>query len=327
VFIIINLLTFYHSHLKRPDGPNIILIIADALRADHLGCYGYARDTSPNIDRFASDSLLFENAWANSSWTKPSVGSILTSLYPTEHGAIFYYDRLSSKRLTQAELLRNRSYKTVCFQTNPILFKGNSFQQGFSTYLELPPEKGKIVVDAFQDWLKSHRSSTFYAYIHFMTTHIPYEAPEKLSQVLGINENEGTLIRVLAQIGLSHDKKDKVSAIYDRGIKMLDNYFRGLLEILNELHFKEKIIIFLTADHGEELWDHGSFEHGHSLYNEFIKVHLIIYYPGLRGNITIKKNIQLKEIGPLILGSAAGNSHQLEDFLIDRGETDDSQPI
>jgi len=313
--------SLYHHYIKKPEGPNVILIVADTLRADHLGCYGYTKPTSPNIDKFASESLLFKNAWANASWTKPSMGSLFTSLFPHEHDFFFLADKLSSTNLTLTELFRNMDYKTIAFQTNPVLFKEHNFHQGFESYLELPPDKGKIVVDRFKDWLKNHNKKPFFAYLHFMTTHIPYESPEELSQIIGINNNEGTFIRLLTQLNLQKIKKESVIELYDRAIKELDWYLCDVLETLNKFDLKEKTIIIFTSDHGEELWDHGSFEHGHCLYNEVIKIPLIIHYPKAGHGLTIERNVQLKEIGPIIIGLAKDNFGQLEFLFSDKNKS------
>ncbi len=321
LFVLLNLFSLYHGHIKKPDGPNIIIIVADALRADHLGCYGYTKPTSPNIDKFASESLLFKNAWANASWTKPSMGSLFTSLFPHEHGFFFLADKLSSTNLTLTELFRNMDYKTIAFQTNPVLFKEHNFHQGFESYLELPPDKGKIVVDRFKDWLKNHNKKPFFAYLHFMTTHIPYESPEELSQIIGINNNEGTFIRLLTQLNLQKIKKESVIELYDRAIEELDWYLCDVLETLNKFDLKEKTIIIFTSDHGEELWDHGSFEHGHCLYNEVIKIPLIIHYPKAGHGLTIERNVQLKEIGPIIISLAKDNFSQLEFLFSDKNKS------
>jgi len=321
LFLVANMFSLYHHYIKKPEGPNVILIVADTLRADHLGCYGYTKPTSPNIDKFASESLLFKNAWANASWTKPSMGSLFTSLFPHEHDFFFLADKLSSTNLTLTELFRNMDYKTIAFQTNPVLFKEHNFHQGFESYLELPPDKGKIVVDRFKDWLKNHNKKPFFAYLHFMTTHIPYESPEELSQIIGINNNEGTFIRLLTQLNLQKIKKESVIELYDRAIKELDWYLCDVLETLNKFDLKEKTIIIFTSDHGEELWDHGSFEHGHCLYNEVIKIPLIIHYPKAGHGLTIERNVQLKEIGPIIIGLAKDNFGQLEFLFSDKNKS------
>jgi len=315
VFIIINLLTFYHSHLKRPDGPNIILIIADALRADHLGCYGYARDTSPNIDRFASDSLLFENAWANSSWTKPSVGSILTSLFPHQHGAVYWSSVLAHNRMTITEILKNLGYRTYGVQTNPVLSKAHGFNQGFDYYEQIDLARGEKITKEFSRWLKANPGRPFFAYLHYYDTHVPYNAPKAFGEKFGVNsyqlfkagEFKTIDVRLLNLLDLSDEDKKSLINLYDAGVNYVDYNFKCILDSLDEMSILDKTIIVFTSDHGEEFWEHGNYEHGHTLYEELLRVPLIIGYPGKVRGERIKSNVQLVDILPIIM-QLSGNS-------------------
>jgi len=112
LFLLLNMFSIGHKLFNHPSGPNVLLIVPDALRADHLGCYGYNRPTSPMIDKFAANAFVFEKALSNASWTLPSMGSLFTSLYPHEHRAFYWTDSLPDDCLTLAEVFRNKKYKT-----------------------------------------------------------------------------------------------------------------------------------------------------------------------------------------------------------------------
>lgn len=236
VFVLINILTFCQKLLNRPSGPNVILIVSDALRADHLGCYGYKKPTSPKIDKFSADALVFEKAMSNAPWTKPSMGSIFTSLYPHEHKAFYWSDNLSDECLTLAEIFRNKNYATFAIQTNLILSKKHNFQQGFLHYFEMPMEKAEEVTNSFNIWIERNKKTPFFAYLHYMDTHIPYNAPQELNQIFKLKDNNLFMprkfhaidVRILSEMGLSTDDKKNLVKLYDEAIK----YYVHLLDLV-----------------------------------------------------------------------------------------------
>ena len=148
------------SIVQAPD-PNVLLIVIDSLRADHLGAYGYQLNTSPHIDELAADGALFENAITPSPWTRPAMASLLTSLYPHVHGATIGRT-LPAEVLTLAESLQARYYRTVEIQTNPFI-QGKNFAQGFATYSEIIEAAGEQVVNAFLRWLDQDDRPRFFA--------------------------------------------------------------------------------------------------------------------------------------------------------------------
>ncbi|MFQ6069671.1 MAG: sulfatase [Candidatus Aminicenantales bacterium] len=310
--VTVNLLSISHKLFNPPSSPNVLLIVADALRADHLGCYGYDRPTSPQIDNFAAESLVFERALSNSPWTKPSMGTIFTSLYPHQHQAFHWSDNLKNECLTLAEVFRNRNYSTFAKQTNPSITKKYNFNQGFQHYEEMVLEKGERVTNKFIEWLRKNKNKPFFAYLHYMDTHFPYNAPREFSRIFGIKEdslfNPGEFktvdIRLLTEMGLSAEEKNHLISLYDGAIKYFDYNFKVIMDNLKELKITDKTIIVFTADHGEEFWDHGGFAHGHTLYRELLHVPLIIRYPPLFQAERIKFNVPLLDLFPTILSMA-----------------------
>ena len=309
ILVLINILNIGQKLFNSPSGPNVILIVPDALRADHLGCYGYSRPTSPQIDKFAADALIFEKAMSNSPWTKPSMGTVFTSLYPHEHQAFSWMDNLSDECLTIAEVFRNKNYATFAIQTNPSITEKHNFRQGFQYYREMVLEKGEVVTSSFNSWVKKHKKKPFFAYLHYMDTHVPYNAPQEFSQIFGLKDDalftpgefQTMDVRLLGEMGLSIQDKQSLVNLYDAAIKYFDSNFAKIVDNLRKLGILNKTIIILTSDHGEEFWEHDGFAHGHTVYNELLHVPLIIGYSPHLPKRHIKSYVQLLDFFPTIL--------------------------
>jgi arylsulfatase A-like enzyme len=317
IFILLNILSFGQRIFSSPSGPNVILIVPDALRADHLGCYGYSRPTSPQIDKFAAAALFFEKAMSNSPWTKPSIGSVLTSMYAHEHKAFCWMDNLPDESLTLAEVFRNRNYRTFAIQTNPSITEKHNFKQGFEYYRELVLEKGEVVTSSFNAWLEKHNKKPFFAYLHYMDTHVPYNAPQEFSQIFGLKEDplftpgefKTMDVRLLGEIGLARNDKQNLVDLYDAALKYFDSSFAEIVDNLKKLGILNKTIIILTSDHGEEFWEHGGFAHGHTVYNELLHVPLIIGYSAHLPKRHIESYVQLLDLFPTIASLAGIKVH------------------
>jgi len=293
-----NLAAVVAKRIRVPQGPNVLVIVADALRADHLGCYGYEKPTSPNIDQFARENLVFENALSNASWTKPSIGSLFTSLYPHRHGALYMLDRLEDSLLTAAEAFRNVGYATLGIQKNFCVDRRFNFDQGFETFVDAFEKPDELVFDRWNAWIARHRRQRFFGYLHFMNTHVPFLSSSEFDKKFIIGENVGVDIRILTKLGLGEEDRQRLKDLYDESIIAFDQNVQKLFESLRRQGLWDNTIIVLTADHGEELWDHGSFEHGHTLYNEILHVPLILRLPpGIPGR-RIQAPAQLFDLFP-----------------------------
>ncbi len=161
--------------------PLVIVYLVDTLRADHLPLYGYARDTAPELSRFARDSVVFDQAIASSSWTKPSVASLFTSLLPREHGCVQFYTPLDPALVTLAERLRDRGFGTGAVVVNQlVLAKNMHFDQGFAHFAAPPsPQRAEQVVDAALEFLDARRGQPTFLYVHTMDAHTPYLPPSR----------------------------------------------------------------------------------------------------------------------------------------------------
>jgi len=287
-----------------PPGPNVLLVVADALRPDRLGCYGSTAGLTPNIDRAAADGLVFEEAMSSAPWTKPAMGSLMASLYPHEHGAYHLPDSLSRQVTTLAEAFRDKGYATFGIQKNACIGASYGFGQGFDAYIDATDMPETEILSFFERRIRRTGRRPFFAYLHFMGTHIPFQSDEALDPKFALGENHGVDIRILTQLGLAEADKNRIRALYDKAVAAFDGHFGALLEALRGRGAEAGTIVVLTADHGEELWDHGFFEHGHTLYNELLRVPLVLRSPGRFSPGRVAFLLQHLDLYPFLLGQA-----------------------
>jgi len=292
---------------------NIILILIDVLRADHLPCYGYQKNTAPYINELAGKSIVFDNAISQSSWTKPSMASLFTSLFPHNHNTRRRKDMLPENAHCIAKDLNTSGYYTFAIQPNPCIKSRHAFNQGFDEYLEgeIRKYQADTIVDIFNRFLDMRKKSDkFFAYLHFMDVHYRYNPPQKYRHQFVDEDFDGLLNSAKLKIMDFKDKslnlsvldKKHLEALYDAEINFVDDQIRRILEKLTPLKMMDNTIIIITSDHGEEFWDHGAFEHGHMMYNELLWVPLIIYQPRLKvRNKRIKQLIRLIVIYPTLM--------------------------
>jgi len=309
VLAVLNFWNIANRHFVQPQGPNILLVVADTLRADHLGCYGYTKSASPYIDRFAESSILFEKHFSNAPWTKPSMGTLFTSLSPRQHRVFYWADNLKNSNLSMAEVFRNKNYRTMAIQTNPSITAQYNFSQGYQDFIELPMENGSAATEEFDVWLEKNHKKPFFSYVHFMDTHMPYNALEEILRIFHLEKDNssesidfGTLdIRILTELGLNPEYKISLIELYDRAVRDIDRHFERLMESLSSNKVLDNTLIIFTSDHGEEFWDHGGFEHGHSLYNELMHVPLLLHFPGHLSPDRITAYTQHLDVFPTLL--------------------------
>ncbi|MFA5005164.1 MAG: sulfatase [Candidatus Omnitrophota bacterium] len=292
--------------------PNLILICLDALRADHLGCYGYSRDTTPNIDRLASEGVVFEKAFSQSSFTLPSIASLFTSKYVSSHKADRIERRLADSQITLAEVLKASGYNTAAFIYNATQFDPVfGLNQGFNTYSigeesDRKPSFAKTL-PACLDWLKANRQKPFFIFLHSNDIHEPYHS---------VYENffdpayRGRLDNEYMASGTPFHKNnlkrtprevEHIIAHYDGGIKYADTFIGKLIKQLEEWGLLEKTAIIIFSDHGEILSDRGKqFCHGFSVHDEEAHVPLIISGPQVKA-LRVSCQVQLIDVMPTIL--------------------------
>lgn len=299
--------------------PNILLYVVDTLRADHLGCYGYPRPTSPNVDALAAESLLFEDAIAQASWTTPSTASILTGRDPLGHGALELGQGLRQDVPTLAELLRANGYRTGGFVTNGNVSGSLGFRRGFDEYVYLPEDRTRPTVHVPADelhervfsWLRAGDGRPFFLYVHATDPHAPYAAPQRLVdrfRPAGPLPPLATLAEPVRALQgdpalATPENVAYLTALYDAEIAFLDENLAKLIAELRTLGLYDASVVVLTADHGEELHDHGRFGHGHSLYREQTRIPLLLRLPGgAQGGQRVTAVARLIDVLPTLLG-------------------------
>ncbi|MBI5506752.1 MAG: sulfatase [Deltaproteobacteria bacterium] len=262
---------------------NVVLISIDTLRADHVGTYGYSRPTTPNIDALSKTSVVFEDAIAQSSWTRAAHMSIFTGLHPREHGYIALADRrrLDDKVATLASVLRENGYTTAAFVGGVNVAAEYGFDQGFDVYRS----NGKFFRDNFQDamyWLDGNEKSRFFLFLHGYDAHTPYASDPIDRLAIGVTSQmpRKGLRKTCTKAGAIERIQPFVEA-YDAAVHRADRYVGKILADLERRHLLERTIVVLLSDHGEEFLEHGRCFHLSTLYREVLHVPLIVKAPGL----------------------------------------------
>jgi choline-sulfatase len=281
------------SKVKAPK--NVIVLLIDTLRADRLKPYTpSSRVKTPAFDDLAKRGTLFEWPMSPENWTKPSVASVLTGLYPQTHGATKMESVLGQKALLISEHLKAQGFSTGSFIANGYVSDRFGFAQGWDHYTNFIRErKNTDAENLFReaaDWIETRKGDRFFAYIQTIDPHVPYDPPDQFLKMYDARDYDGQVKNRLTPKLLEEAKKSKVvfserdkvrlNALYDGEISYHDHYFGKFLERLEAMGALEDTLIVITSDHGEELDDHGSWGHGHSVYNELLRVPLVFYMPG-----------------------------------------------
>jgi arylsulfatase A-like enzyme len=269
------------------EAPLAILYLVDTLRADHTGPYGYARPTTPELDRFAKDAVVFETAVAHASWTKPSVASILTSLLPGQHRAVQLRDPLESSHVLVSEMLHAKGFSTGAAIANSVIYLPESnFDRGFDYFAGLHGEEGRPsklvdaagVVDTALRWLDSRRGMPNFLYVHTMDPHVPYAPPPPFDRMFEPHptpEHPATDPRDDYKEPLD---RERMIAQYDGDVAYGDREFGRFIRELKIRGLYDRALIVFMGDHGEEFLDHGQWLHGRSLFDELIHIPLIVKF-------------------------------------------------
>jgi arylsulfatase A-like enzyme len=296
-----------------PDdrAPLAIVYLVDTLRADHTTPYGYARDTTPALMAFAKDAVVFDQAISAASWTKPAVASLMTSLLPGRHRAVQLRDSLDPGLVTLAEMLQARGLATGAAVANSVIYSaGTNFDQGFDFFAGLHgagnrPSKvveAGPVVDAGLRWLDERRGFPDFLYVHTMDPHVPYTPPPPFDQKYEPHptpDHTGQDPRFDFKEPLD---RDRLIAQYDGEIAYGDQEFGRFVQELKKRGLYDRALIVFMADHGEEFEDHGKWLHGRSVFDELVRVPLLVKFPGQKdGGRRVGQQVQSVDLLPTIL--------------------------
>ena len=286
---------------------NLILISIDTLRADHLGGYGYSRETSPAIDAFAKRSVRFERAVTQGESTLPGHGAMLTSRYYGSYGAKKLPSGPPPEVDTLAEILKGHGFATWGFVDGGYLRRVFGFDQGFDHY-EDERVKIKGILDKVNPWLDTHQAERFFLFVHCYDVHTPYNAPDPYGSMFvdpnyrgTFRPNAGHFDAVEKRaLGFSADDFRFAIARYDGGIRHTDHYVGMFLHRLEQLGLLDTSLVIITSDHGEEFLEHGGFQHKKIFHYPNLHVPLIIHAPG-RSPRTVEDPVELIDVVPTVL--------------------------
>jgi arylsulfatase A-like enzyme len=296
---------------------NVILISLDTLRPDHLGCYGYGKDTSPHTDALAGDAVMFLNTFATSPWTLPSHVSLMTALNCINHQVYDSRQKMDPSIPTLADYLHSAGYSSAALTGGGFVSGFYGFDKGFERYAikgsATDPEAADVLSRAASRWITGHRNRSFFLFLHTYQIHDPYFPPSRYAEEFC--PGEGALKKIdMHALGLKNEKRfsplpeamrNNIVGLYDAEIRYTDDaLIRPLLSQLKELGIYDKTMIVLTSDHGEEFFEHQSWHHTHNLYNETIKVPLLIkFFDSAHKGKRVERFARLTDILPTILDS------------------------
>lgn len=322
--------------VRGDDKPNIVLIVLDAVRQDHLSCYGYSRATTPHIDRLAAEGVLFENAYSTSCWTIPSHASLFTGLYPSQHGVSLEHRTFHTQHQTLAEFLDGQGYETACISCNSFVAGGGTdLNRGFGLTVDVDSARysGPGVVQRVlraahkrwraitrrdrgaeratqmaRDWLYQ-QPGPFFLFMNYMDCHLPYRLrhPQRYQFIPPMERKRVDRIpldpfaAMAGKLQLTPRDCAGIRALYDGSLYYLDQQIGILVDTLKELGVFEQTILLITSDHGESFGEHGLFDHQYGLYEHLLRVPLVAHFPegGPRG-ARVTQPIQHVDLFPLI---------------------------
>lgn len=284
-----------HAAGAATERPDIVVVVIDTLRADHLGIYGYHRSTSPNLDALAGRGVWYSRAYSHSGWTLPSFASLLTGELPHEHRVgrapanQSQFGRLPAGVETLPEELQAAGYATAALVNNTFLAPEFGLQQGFDMYdyrgaRNDEHRSSDETVRQALDWIEN-QSKPIFLLVHFMEPHPFFDPPEEIRGTFSGDANPKTeqafqemdyVYWVVGRTTPTPEQLNRVLALYDEEILTADRALGVLVEGLEARRRWDQTLLVVTADHGEEFWDHGRFEHGHDLHGELTRVPLVI---------------------------------------------------
>lgn len=311
---------------KQAAGMNVVLLVLDAARAQQLSCYGYARATTPEIDRIAAEGVVFERAFTPAVYTLGAMSSVWTSQYPDRHhSTVSYADPLPKDRLTLAETLGARGLRTAGFVANAVAGPVHGFDRGFGEFHEVYRmfadlgSRGAAFDRVLPPWLAQHRSERFFLYAHFREPHFPYDpgppfdtrfgpdAPLTVAQrrdkAWYTDVNQG-------RVTPAPDEIAHLVRLYDGNLAYVDAQVGAFRRALEAQGLWDRTVLIVTADHGEQLFEKGYVSHSAQVYEQSTHVPLIVRVPGGPRGMRVAQLVDLLDVAPTVLdlfGAADGS--------------------
>ncbi len=290
--------------------PNVVLYVVDTVRADRLGAYGYEKPTSPRLDAFAEGAILFENAYAQSSWTRPAMASLFTGLLPPAHRTVGRRSVLPEEAVTLTEILSANGYEGMGLVRNPNVGRAFGFAQGFTRFRSEDRDRDETLLDRVRLWLDERQGveRPFFLYLHAIDPHGPYAPAPEFEQMFdagGAPPHYRTVNYLLqlnrGEVAPDAGTAEALSRLYDAEIAQNDRAFGGLLDELEARGLAGDTAVIYLSDHGEEFDEHGRWEHGVSLYEEVLRIPFVMRLPGIAPR-RIEAPAQHVDLLPTLLG-------------------------
>ncbi len=327
------------AEAPRTQRPDIILITLDAARPDHFSCYGYSRPTTPFIDHFASQALVFEAAFALAPYTLCSVPTMITGLSFFDHGVTSREATLNVQATTLAEYLRSAGYRTACFSATPNNTAAKGFDQGYDEFFELwheaPHAKARqphYVTDRVKEWLDAlDDDRPIHLQVHYVPPHGPYIPGKRFDHFTDPSYDgpcQGlfpTLTGLeVGAIDPGAGCLDEVIGLYDGNLLAADDAVGVLLRSLQRRERWRDTVVLITSDHGEAFLEHGRMHHNSTVFDEMLRVPFILRLPDWIATdaIDLSRLVTLADIVPTFLGTAGirpGTQLEGIDLLADPG--------
>jgi arylsulfatase A-like enzyme len=305
-----------------PAATNVLVVSIDALRADHLGCYGYERPTSPTLDALAARGVVFEDAVSPAPSTLPAHASLLTGRYPARPGTRRPGTTVAAGAATLAETLAAHGFRTGAVVNAAALSRRSGLDRGFESFLSVRDRVDSAepsgVWDAAMMWLTKWRERPFFLFVHTSEVGSDYKAMASYETQFARPYDgiaDGTRAQLLAfrggRVSLGARDAGRLVDLYDAGIRQTDDGLARFLRMMRRLKVFDATLAVVTSGHGEELLDHGGVLHGHTLFQELIRVPLILVGPGVPAGRRVTETVSLVDVAPTIrralgLASAAG---------------------
>ena len=288
------------------ERPRIVLISIDCLRADHVGAYGYERDTTPYIDAFAKNAVLFETAVSTAPMTLPSHTSMFTGLFPSRHDGS-KWAKIASTTPYLAEILSRAGYQTDALVTGAYLSQDYGFERGFDFYLMDYPSPAAETVDQAIELLRLGLGADQFLFLHLIDPHWPYEPPDELlDRFVAQPPDIAPLLRKIVENQPPGSPKEieQIVALYDSEIVSADSALGRFFDSMKSMGIYDSSLIILTADHGEAFYDREHWQHSRTLHEELIRIPLIVKWPGEPPRGRIRAQVSQVDIFPTVLNVA-----------------------
>ncbi len=314
----------YTAAAPDPSKPrrNVVLISLDSLRADHVGAYGYKRDTSPSFDRFAKDGVLFRNAISTSSWTLPTHLTMFTGRSQLSHGVVVDTLVLSTAIPTLGQIFKEAGYSTAGFVSGPYVGGHYGYARGMDTYTDFSASWGKgaearaailspTINENALEWLdRQKRNEPFFLFLHYFDIHYDFVPPAPYDKMFdpdytGTMDGKFFIERDDVHAKMDPRDLDHIRALYDGEIRFTDEHVGRILDKLKAIGAWDDTVILITSDHGDEFFEHGNKGHHRTVYDEVLRIPFALRLPGgeHRGK-TVDEQVSLLDVFPTLLDAA-----------------------